>query len=62
LRLDCGHIIRPGSTFLVTSIFSCEKDRLWPLAILRASFQAAVARLNQEMQRLGLIPKISDQR
>jgi len=62
LKLDCGHIVCPGQTFLVTSIFTCEKDRSWPLVILRASFQAAVAKLNQEMQRLGLIPKPSAQR
>ena len=25
--LDCGHIVRKGDKFVITSIFTCEKDR-----------------------------------
>lgn len=57
LELDCGHTIKAGESFILTTVFSCERDVKWPLAIMRASLHAAVRQLKEEMTRLGLTPK-----
>lgn len=39
LTLDCGHAIKKGEQFQITSVFSCDKEATWPLTILTACFQ-----------------------
>jgi hypothetical protein len=38
--LDCGHPVKPGAQFAVTSFYACEADAQRALAILRACFPA----------------------
>jgi hypothetical protein len=38
--LDCGHGVKPGQEFLVTSVYTCEEDAGWPLKVLMACFRA----------------------
>lgn len=45
LRLDCGHTVKAGEAFHVTSVFSCDREGPWALRILMACF--AVARRKQ---------------
>ncbi len=37
LKLDCGHTIKAGESFVVTRFFRCEKDAERPLGILRTN-------------------------
>jgi hypothetical protein len=57
LELDCGHTIKAGESFIVTTLFSCERDVEWPLAVVRTSLRAAIRQLTEQMTRLGLAPK-----
>ena len=45
LNLDCGHTVKTGEAFHVTSVFTCDREGTWPLRILMACF--AVARRKQ---------------
>lgn len=54
LQLDCGHSIKAGETFVVTSIYSCEKDAEWPLGVVRAAFEKALANLPNEFEQLSV--------
>ncbi len=54
LRLDCGHTIKAGETFVVTSIYSCEKDADWPLGVLRAAFEKALSSLMAELKQVSV--------
>jgi hypothetical protein len=38
LRLDCGHSVNAGESFIVTRVFSCAQEANWPLRILLACF------------------------
>ncbi len=38
LKLDCGHTIKTGEPFQVTSIYTCNQEGSWPLKILLACF------------------------
>lgn len=38
LKLDCGHTIKTGESFQVTSIYTCNQEGAWPLKILLACF------------------------
>ncbi len=51
LRLDCGHNVKEGDTVVMTTTFSCESDADWPLSVLRASFEAVLARFQREAKR-----------
>lgn len=36
LKLDCGHTIQAGESFVATTIYTCPKENAWPLKILLA--------------------------
>jgi len=36
MRMDCGHIVKAGETFHVSSVFTCDREGSWPLRILMA--------------------------
>lgn len=38
LKLDCGHMVKTGEPFQVTSIYTCHQEGSWPLKILLACF------------------------
>ncbi|MFN8494501.1 MAG: hypothetical protein U0350_43270 [Caldilineaceae bacterium] len=40
LRLDCGHTVEAGKTFVATTIYSCQQEASWPLWILMACFRS----------------------
>ena len=54
LRLDCGHTIKAGETFVVTSIYACEKDAQWPLGVLRAAFEKTIANLLKDLKQVSV--------
>src|SRR5687767_3916392 len=37
VRLDCGHTARAGSLVWESRLYTCERERSWPLAVLSAS-------------------------
>jgi len=39
LKLDCGHMVKTGESFKVTSTYTCEQESDWPLKILLACFK-----------------------
>lgn len=39
LKLDCGHTVKEGESFVMTNLFTCGKEGAWPLTILMACFQ-----------------------
>lgn len=39
LNLDCGHTVKVGNPFLVTTVYTCKQEAHWPLRILLACFQ-----------------------
>jgi hypothetical protein len=41
LTLDCGHTVKAGETYHVTSVFTCARELRWPLNILMACFAVA---------------------
>jgi len=41
LHLDCGHTVKTGEAFHVTSVFTCDREGTWPLRILMACFAVA---------------------
>lgn len=41
LTLDCGHTVKAGDTYHVTSVFTCARELRWPLNILLACFAVA---------------------
>lgn len=41
-RLDCGHTVSSGGTFVVTKIFTCEKDAQRPIHALLARIQESL--------------------
>ncbi len=59
LTLDCGHSIKVGETFVVTSVYSCEKDAEWPLGVVRAAFEKALATLLKELKQVR--PPVEDE-
>jgi hypothetical protein len=50
-KLDCGHTVKEGETIVVTTTYGCERDQDWPLSVLRASFEAVLARFENEARR-----------
>jgi hypothetical protein len=38
MRMDCGHIVKAGETFHVSSVFTCDREGSWPLKVLMACF------------------------
>lgn len=40
LTLDCGHTVKAGEVFQVTSTYTCQQEGNWPLRILLACFAA----------------------
>jgi hypothetical protein len=36
MKMDCGHTVKEGESFLVFSAFTCSRDCKWPLRILWA--------------------------
>lgn len=60
--LDCGHKVRSGEAFVVTSFFCCDEDGRWLQAVARSTLRAAVTKLHEEMERLGLAGKAAEQR
>ena len=41
LTLDCGHTVKAGDVYHVTSVFTCARELRWPLNILMACFAVA---------------------
>ena len=62
VTLDCGHKVRSGEAFVVTSFFCCEEDGQWLQAVARSTLREAVTKLQAEMKRLGLVGKAAEQR
>jgi hypothetical protein len=54
LRLDCGHTIKAGESFAVISIYACDKDTEWPLAVIRTAFEKALANVLKDLKPLNL--------
>lgn len=38
MKLDCGHTVKTGEAYHVTSVFTCDREGSWPLKILMACF------------------------
>lgn len=38
MRMDCGHTVKAGEPFHVTSVFTCDREGAWPLRVLMACF------------------------
>ena len=36
LQLDCGHAVKTGESFEVTSVYTCKGEASWPLKVLQA--------------------------
>ena len=36
MHMDCGHLVKTGETFHVSSVFTCDKEGSWPLRVLMA--------------------------
>ncbi len=60
LKLDCGHTIRAGESFVVTRFFRCEKDAELPLGILRTNQEAAGSQPKGETPQPNSNPKPVD--
>ena len=49
-----SHAIKAGETFVVASIYACEKDAEWPLGVVRATFEKALANLLKELKQVNV--------
>jgi hypothetical protein len=57
ITLDCGHTVKEGEAFQVTSVFTCAKEATWPLRILMGCFQAIRQKQAAQLSDAAAKPK-----